>query len=146
MDVFRRKMGVMYRQNVAPAQATPIDVTRQAVKSCAQIQIGVAVMNAIGLTLLTVQFFFYRPPPAFNIPLETIHEWRLTGMLVGVGYVLAMGTWGLLNAWALGKRSKAARWSSLAFAAASIVSCYAWPFGGFLLYMLLRRDVKAYFD
>ena len=105
MDVFRRKMGVMYRQNVAPAQATPIDVTRQAVKSCAQIQIGVAVMNAIGLTLLTVQFFFYRPPPAFNIPLETIHEWRLTGMLIGVGYVLAMGTWGLLNAWALGRSS-----------------------------------------
>lgn len=146
MDVFRRKMGVMYRQNVAPAQATPIDVTRQAVRSCAQIQIGVAVMNAIGLTLLTVQFFFYRPPPAFDIPLETIHEWRLTGMLVGLGYVLAMGAWGLLNAWALGKRSKAARWSSLAFAAASIASCYAWPFGGFLLYMLLRRDVKAYFD
>jgi len=136
----------MYRQNVAPAQATPIDVTRQAVKNCAHIQIGVAVMNAIGLTMLTVQFFFYKPPPAFNIPLETIHEWRLTGMLVGVGYVLVFGAWGLLNAWGLGKRSKAARWSSLAFAAASIVSCYAWPFGGFLLYMLLRRDVKAYFD
>jgi hypothetical protein len=139
-------MEAMYRQNVAPAQATPIDVTRQAVKSCAQIQIGVAVMNAVGLTLLTIQFFFYRPPPAFNIPLETIHEWRLTGILVGGGYVLAMGAWGLLNAWALGKRSKAARWSSLAFAGASIASCYAWPFGGFLLYMLLRRDVKAYFD
>lgn len=136
----------MYRQNVAPPQATPIDVTRQAVKSCAHIQIGVAVMNAIGLTMLTVQFFFYKLPPAFNVPPETVHEWRLTGMLVGVGYVLVFGAWGLLNAWALGKRSKAARWSSLAFAAGSIMSCYAWPFGAFLLYMLLRRDVKAYFD
>ena len=136
----------MYRQNVGPTQAPPVDVTRQAVKSCAQIQVGVAIMNAIGLTLLTVQFFFYRPPPAFNVSLETMHEWRATAMAIGIAYVVVFGAWGLLNAWALGKRSKAARWSSLAFAAGSIMSCYAWPFGGFLLYMLLRRDVKAYFD
>jgi hypothetical protein len=136
----------MYRQNVAPAQPTPIDVTRQAVKNCAHIQIGVAAWNLMGLTLLTVQFFFYKPPPTLNIPLESIHEWRLTAILVGTTYVLVFGAWGLLNAWGLGKRSKAARWSSLAFAAGSILSCYAWPFGGFLLYMLLRRDVKAYFD
>lgn len=136
----------MYRQNVGPAPAPPVDVTRQAVKSCAQIQIGVAVMNAIGLTLMTVQFFFYRPPPAFNVSLETMHEWRATGMAIGIAYVVVFGAWAILNAWGLGKRSKAARWSSLAFAAGSIMSCYAWPFGGFLLYMLLRRDVKAYFD
>ncbi|GAC1562527.1 MAG: hypothetical protein NVS3B10_19840 [Polyangiales bacterium] len=136
----------MYRQNVAPAQPTPIDATRQAVKNCAHIQIGVAIMNAFSLTMLAVQFFFYKPPPALDIPLETVHEWRLTAMLVGVSYVVVFGAWGLLNAWGLGKRSRAARWSSLGFAAGSIVSCYAWPFGGFLLYMLLRRDVKAYFD
>ena len=136
----------MYRQNVAPTQTPPVDVTRQAVKSCAQIQVGIAVMNAIGLTMLTVQLFFYRPPPVLQIPIETVHEWRSTGFVVGLGYVLAIGAWGLFNAWALGKRSKAARWSSVAFAGASFLSCYAWPFGAFLLYTLLRRDVKAYFD
>ena len=138
----------MYRQNVAPPLTTPVDVTRQAVKSCAQIQVGIAVVNAIGLTTVTLQFFFYHPPPALRDLLDSVEvqQWRLTAFVVGVTYVVTMAAWAAFNAWALGKRSKAGRWSSLAFAAASIVSCYAWPFGGFLLYMLLRRDVKAYFD
>ena len=136
----------MYRQNVAPTPTPPVDVTRQAVKSCAHIQIGIAVTNAIGLTFATVQLFFYKPPAALNVSIETVHEWRSTAFAIALVYVLGMGTWGAVNAWALGKRSKAARWSSLGFAFASIVSCYAWPFGAFLLYTLLRRDVKAYFD
>jgi hypothetical protein len=61
-------------------------------------------------------------------------------------YVLVFGAWGVLNAWGLGKKKKVARWSSIAFAAATMATCCAWPFGGFLLYMMLRRDVKAYFD
>ena len=136
----------MYRENVAPPPPPPVDVTRQAVKSCAQIQIGIAVTNVIGLTFATLQLFFYRPPAALDISVETMHEWRSTAFAIALTYVLVTGTWAALNAWALGKRSKAARWSSLGFAFASIVSCYAWPFGGFLLYTLLRRDVKAYFD
>jgi hypothetical protein len=136
----------MYRENVAPTPTPPVDVTRQAVKSCAQIQIGIAVTNVIGLTLATVQLFFFRPPPALQIPLETVKEWRSTAFAVGLTYVLVIGAWAAVNAWALGKRSKPARWSSLGFAFASITSCYAWPFGAFLLYTLLRRDVKAYFD
>lgn len=136
----------MYRENVAPAPATPIDVTRQAVKSCAHIQIGVAVMTAISFTLLMLQFAYYKLPPVFAVSDETMHEWRITGLVGGIVYALVIGTWGLVNAWALGKRTKVARWSSIAFAATCMVSCFAWPFGGFLLYMLLRRDVKAYFD
>jgi hypothetical protein len=136
----------MYRENVAPAPATPIDATRQAVKSCGQLQIGVGIMTAITFTLLTFQFFFYKPPAAFDISAESIHQWRAVGIAGAITYVLVLGTWGVLNAWGLGKRSKVARWSSIFFAAACMVSCFAWPFGGFLLYMLLRRDVKAYFD
>jgi hypothetical protein len=136
----------MYRQNVAPPPPDPRDAARQAVKNCAHIQIGVAVMHVVTLVLLILQFSFYKPPANLNISADLIGEWRLTAVLVGIGYVTIFGAWGALNAWGLGKRSKAARWSSIGFAAATMATCCAWPFGGFLLYMLLRRDVKGFFE
>jgi hypothetical protein len=136
----------MYRQNAPPPPPDPREAARQATKNCAQMQVGVAILHVISFALLLLQFSFYKPPPQFQVPIEIVQEWRLTALLAGVSYVLVFGTWGILNAWGLGKRSRAARWSSIAFAAATMATCCAWPFGGFLLYMLLRRDVKSYFD
>jgi hypothetical protein len=136
----------MYRENAPPPPPDPMVAARQAVKNCAQLQIGVAVLHVITLILLALQFSFYKPPPALNVPSDVVAEWRVTGLVCGVVYVLVFGAWGIINAWGLGKRNKAARWSSIAFAAATMATCCAWPFGGFLLYMMLKRDVKAYFD
>ncbi|MDB4938490.1 MAG: hypothetical protein JWP87_5462 [Labilithrix sp.] len=137
---------VMYRENVAPPPPVPQDAARQAVKSCAQMQIGVAVLHVISLVLLVARFGFYKPPSGLNVSTDLITEWRMTALVAGIAYVVVFAAWAAVNAWGLGKRSKAARWSSIGFAAATMATCCAWPFGGFLLYMLLRRDVKGYFE
>ena len=138
--------GHMYRQNTPPTPPDPTEVARQAVKNCAMIQIGIAVLHVITLLLLVLQFSFYKAPAELNIPADVVNEWRTTGLLAATAYTLLFGGWGAINAWGLGKRSKVARFSSLAFALATVMTCCSAPFGGFLLYMLLRRDVKAYFD
>ena len=136
----------MYREIAPPPAPDPKEAARQAVKNCAMIQIGIAVLHVITLLMLVLQFSFYKPPAEFHVPTELVSEWRTTGFIVATAYVALFGAWGVLNAWGLGKRSKIARWSSLAFALATVMTCCSAPFGGFLLYMLLRRDVKSYFD
>ena len=136
----------MYRENDPPPPPDPLEAGRKATKTCAQMQVGLAIMNLLTFVLLTIQFSVYKPPPLLNVPPESLHEWRVTALLCGIAYVVLFGGWGLLNAWGLRKRSKLARWSSIAYAAAIMATCCAWPIGGFLLYMLLRRDMKTYFD
>jgi hypothetical protein len=134
----------MYRENVAAPPPVPPDATQQAVKNVAMIQLGIVALNVITLLPVVLRFGFYQSP---NNPLnEMMREWG-AGMLVGVlVYVVIFGAWGGLNAWGLGKRSKVARYSSIVFSAATIATCCAAPIGGFLLYLLLRKDVKGYFD
>ena len=136
----------MYRENVAPAAPVPPDAAQQAVKNCAMIQLGVVALNVITLLPAILRFGFYKGPANARGADEMIHQWG-TGMLLGVlAYVVVFGAWGALNAWGLCKRSKVARWSSIAFAGATIGTCCAAPIGGFLLYLLFRKDVKGYFD
>jgi hypothetical protein len=136
----------MYRENVAPPPPDPLEAGRQAVKNCAMMQLGLAALHTVTLLLLVVQFSVYKPPAALNVPPELFHEWRWYALLAGVAYVLVFGGWGALNAWGLGKKSKIARWSSAAYALATVMTCCAAPIGGFLLYLLLRRDVAEYFE
>ena len=133
----------MYPGNAPPPPPDPREAARQAVKNCAGIQIGIAVLHVITFTMLTLQFAFYKPPAEFHVPPELVSEWRTTALIAATAYVVLFGAWGLLNAWGLGKRSKLARLSSLAFALATVMTCCSAPFGGFLLYLLLRRDVKT---
>jgi hypothetical protein len=136
----------MYRENVAPPVVVPPDAAQQAVKNCAMIQLGVVGLNVVSLLPVALRFSVYKSPGGATAADDLLHQWS-TGMLLGlVGYVIVFGAWGGLNAWGLGKRSKVARWSSIGFAAATIATCCASPIGGFLLYLLLRRDVKGYFD
>ena len=138
-------MPAMYRQNALPPPPDPKEVARQAAKNCAMIQIGIAVMHTITLSLLVLHFAFYKPPAQLGIPTDLVHEWRLAAFVGAIGYVALFGSWGALNAWGLGKRSRVAHWSSILFAAATMATCCAAPFGGFLLFLLLRKDVKAHF-
>jgi len=134
----------MYRENVAPPAPVPPDAAQQAVKNCAMIQLGVVALNVVSLLPVVLRFAYTKSPN--HLAEGMLREWGL-GLLLGiVGYVLVFGAWGGLNAWGLGKRSKVARYSSIMFAAATIATCCASPIGGFLLYMLLRKDVKGYFD
>jgi hypothetical protein len=135
----------MYRENVAPPPPDPREAGRQAVKNCAMMQLGLAGLHTVTLLLLVVQFAVYKPPAALNIPPEVFHEWRLVMLLAAIAYVVVFGGWGALNAWGLGKKSKVARWSSVVYALATVMTCCAAPIGGFLLYLLLRRDVAEYF-
>jgi hypothetical protein len=135
----------MYRENVAAPLPVPADATKQAVKNVAMIQLGIVALNFITLLPVVLRLGFTKAPSA-GMPNELFREWS-TGMVLGVlAYVVIFGAWGGLNAWGLGKRSKVARWSSILFSAATIATCCAAPVGGFLLYMLLRKDVKGYFD
>jgi hypothetical protein len=136
----------MYRENAPPPAPDPREAARQAVTNCVHIQLAIAALNAVTLVLLTIQFAFYRLPAQLNVPLEAQHEVRTYVLAAAVGYVVIFGAWAGLNAWGLRQRSKLAHWSSIAFAAATVMSCCASLFGGFLLYLLLRRDVKSYFD
>ena len=136
----------MYRQNVAPPPPDPLEAGRQAVKNCAMMQLGLAGLHTVTLLLLVVQFAFYKPPAALNVSAELIHEWRIYLVLAGVAYVAVFGAWGAVNAWGLGRKSKIARWSSAAYALATVMTCCAAPIGGFLLYLLFRRDVVEYFE
>lgn len=135
----------MYRENVAPPAPVPADAARQAVKNCAMIQLGVVALNVVSLLPLVLRLWFAKPTHG---PSEVVfrEEWGLGFLLAVVGYIVVFGAWGGLNAWGLGKRSKVARYSSIGFAAATIATCCASPVGGFLLYYLLRKDVKGYFD
>jgi hypothetical protein len=139
-------MTSMYRQNAAPPPPDPKEVARQAVKNCAMIQVGIAVLHVVTLSLIASRVGFFKLPANTGIPTELFNEWRTTALLAAVAYVVVFGAWAALNAWGLGKRSRVARWSSIAFAIATVVTCCSWPFGGFLLFMLLKKDVKAYFD
>lgn len=135
----------MYRENVAPPAPVPADAAKQAVKNCAMIQLGVVALNVVSLLPVVLRFGFMKPGHS-GAPEGMFREWGL-GLLLGVvAYVVVFGAWGGLNAWGLGKRSKVARYSSIMFAAATIATCCASPIGGFLLYYLLRKDVKGYFD
>jgi hypothetical protein len=136
----------MYRENAPPPAPDPREAARQAVTNCVHIQLGVAALNAVTFVLLTIQFAFYRLPAQLNVPLEAQHEVRAYVLAAAVAYVVVFGAWAGLNAWGLRRRSKLARWSSIGFAAATMATCCATIFGGFLLYQLLRRDVKSYFD
>jgi hypothetical protein len=136
----------MYRENVAPPPPDPREAGRQTVKNCAMMQLGLAALHTVTLLLLVVQFAVYKPPAELHIPSEVFHEWRLGLLLAAVAYVLVFGGWGAVNAWGLGKKSKVARWSSVAYALATVMTCCAAPIGGFLLYLLLRRDVAEYFE
>jgi hypothetical protein len=136
----------MYRENVAPPPPDPREAGRQTVKNCAMMQLGLAALHTVTLLVLVLQFSIYKPPAALEIPPELFREWRMVLLLAGVAYVVVFGGWGALNAWGLGKRSKVARWSSVAYALATVMTCCASPIGGFLLYMLLRRDVTEYFE
>jgi hypothetical protein len=107
---------------------------------------GIAGMMAITFILYMVRFSFgWRAEigPAGAELHETIQawSWMLGGALT---FVLVM--WSSLNAWGLAKRSRAARYSSIAYAAATLAMCCFAPFSGFLLYLLLRSDVKAAFS
>lgn len=136
----------MYRENVAPPPPDPREAGRQTVKNCAMMQLGLAALHTVTLLVLVLQFSIYKPPAALEIPPELFREWRMVLLLAAVAYVVVFGGWGALNAWGLGKRSKVARWSSVAYALATVMTCCASPIGGFLLYMLLRRDVTEYFE
>ena len=136
----------MYRQNTPPAPPDPREVARQAVKTCATMQLAIAAMNLVTLVLLVPYVWFYKLPEPFHVAADVQHEVRGYALGGAIAYVVILAAWGGLNAWGLKKRSKLARFSSLAFAMAIVTTCCAAPFGGFLLYYLLRRDVKEYFD
>jgi hypothetical protein len=136
----------MYRENAAPPPPDPRESGRQGVKNCAMMQLGLAALHAVTFLLLCLQFSIYEPPPALGIAPEAFHEGRLYVALAGIAYVVLFGGWGTLNAWGLNRKSKVARWSSVAYAIATVMTCCAAPIGGFLLYLLFRKDVLAYFE
>jgi hypothetical protein len=135
----------MYRENAPPPPPDPTEAARQAVKNSAMIQMALAGVHLFTLLSTSLTFAFYKLPAGLTVDPEVMHDVRVYAFLGGLGYVVVFAGWGFLNAWGLGKRSKIARWSSIGYAAATLMTCLAAPIGGFLLYLLLRRDVKSYF-
>lgn len=136
----------MYRENAPPPPPDPRIAAEQAVKNCAQLQLAIAAMNLVSAVLLIPTFLSYKLPEPFHVDAglqQQVRSYAFAGAFV---YVAIFAVWGAVNAWGLKKRSKLARISSLGFALAIVMTCCAAPFGGFLLYLLFRRDVKEYFD
>lgn len=136
----------MYRQNAPPPPPDQRALAAQAVKNCANIQLAIAALNLVSVVLLVPYFWFYKLPEQFQVGADIQHQVRNYAFGGAFAYVLIFAVWAAVNAWGLKKRSKVARISSLAFALAIIMTCCAAPFGGFLLYLLFRRDVKEHFD
>ena len=135
----------MFRTNAAPPAPDPLEAARKAVKTCAQVQLGIACTHLVTFALLGSRLVFYKPRPPLHVSAALLHQLRVGGLWFGIAYVALFAGWAALNAWGLGRKSKVAHWSSIAFAGATIATCCAAPIGGVLLYVLLRRDMKSYF-
>ncbi len=135
----------MYREHAGPPPPDPLDAVRQTVKNCGYLQIGVGVTNVVTMLIVFLRVGFTKIPGGLGVSSSDVAEWRLIAIIAAVTYCLVFLGWGGLNAWGLGRRSKVARWSSIAFAIASITTCCSWMFGAVLLMFLFKSDVKAYF-
>ena len=136
----------MYRENVGPPPPDPYEPGRQNARNCGLTQLGLAAMNLLSLGGLSVQMGTMKLPPELHLDPAGVSAFR-HGIVYGLmGYVLVMATWAALNYWGLNRRSKLAYVSSIGFAFVSIFSCFSALFGGALLYLLFKREMKGYFD
>jgi uncharacterized BrkB/YihY/UPF0761 family membrane protein len=136
----------MYRQNAAPPPPDPREIARQQVKNCATMQLAIVGLAAINVAFIAMSLWFSKLPDTLRILFDVQRDaWGHT-LLIVLAALLGFAAWAGVNAWGLGKRSKVARWSSIGFSVAMCTTCIATPFGAFLLFMLLKRDVKSYFD
>ena len=62
------------------------------------------------------------------------------------GFALVGLAWAPINAWGLFKRRRWARTSSIAYWAASLLTCCCIPMGAYGLWSLMRKDVAAFFE
>jgi hypothetical protein len=134
----------MYR---APPPPPPPADPRESIKAAGQLQLGIAAFTAITFLIYFLKLALWHPDP--NLPPE-VGQWRgpvLWWTFAGGGaFTLVTGAWAALNWAGLKKTKRWARLSSLAFAMMTIFTCCYGPFGGFLLYLLLKREVKTFFD
>ena len=110
------------------------------------MQLGTVGMNALSLAGLCVRMGTAKLPPGLAFDPADVSAFKHTALLIVIGYLLVMGGWATLNYWGLHRRSKIAYVSSIAFAVTCILSCLSSLFGGVLIYLLFKREMKGYFD
>lgn len=135
----------MYRAPTPPPPVDPRETAREPIKTAAGLQLGIAGLTFVSFTIYTLRFAFGWHAPGAEAE-EVRKAILLYGTLGGGAVTLLLAAWGGLNFWGLRRMHVWARYSSIAFAGVTLAMCCFFPFSGFLLYLLLRADVKASFE
>ncbi len=131
------------------APPDPQDEARKNARNCGFLQLFMAGLNAVNaLAIFTTFMRIGRSAalPELDIDPAQIEHYRTQFLYVALPYVIVMGAWAGLNHMLLGKRSKVALYSSIAYAVASLASCFSVIMVGGIFYLLFRKEMKGYFD
>jgi hypothetical protein len=136
----------MYREHAGPPPPDPYEPARQNALNCGYMQLGMAATNVITLASLCLQLGPSRLPIQLGLDPSEVSAAKTSALVAAVLYVLVMAAWAGLNFVGLKKRLKVAYVSSIAFAIATVLSCFPLIFGVVLLLLLFKREMKGYFD
>ncbi len=134
---------------VAPALPAPMDEARKNARNCGFLQLFMAGLNAVNALAIFTTFMRIGRSPALSqldIDPSQVAEWRMQFLYVALPYTIVMGAWAGLNHLLLGKRSKLAVYSSIAYAVASLATCFSFIMVGGVFFLLFRKEMKGYFD
>ena len=107
-----------------------------------------AVLNAVNvLTIFTTFMRIGRSPALQQLEIDPaqIADIRMQFLYITGPYVLLMCAWAGLNYMLLGKRGKAAFYSSIGYAIASLASCFGVVMVIVLFVLLFKKEMKDYF-
>jgi hypothetical protein len=139
---------VNYRNNAAPPPPDPLEEARKNARHIGYLQLFMAVLNAVNvLTIFTTFMRIGRSPALEQLEIDPaqIADIRMQFLYVTGPYVLLMLAWAGLNYMLLGKRGKAAFYSSILYAIASLASCFGIVMVIVLFVLLFKKEMKDYF-
>ena len=126
-----------------------LEEARKNARHCGYLQLFIAGLNAVNLlTIFTTFMRIGRSPLLSQLDIDPtqIADMRMQVLYFMGPYVIVMGAWAGLNHVLLGKRSKIALYSSVAFAVASLLSCFSIIMVVVLFVLLFKKEMKGYFD
>lgn len=140
----------MNYRNPAPADMPDmLEEARKNARHCGYLQLFMAGLNAVNaLTIFTTFMRIGRSPALQQLDIDPgqVAELRMQVLYFMGPYVVVMAAWAGLNHVLLGKRSKAALYSSIAYAVASLFSCFSIIMVIVLFVLLFKKEMKGYFD